>query len=341
MRRTKKRKAFGAALSIAVAALVLAACIATIIINCFVPVKYLSAYVVRAEERNADELRITFLDVAFGDCSLVELPGGKTMLIDGGNGDYDNMLSLLTLLNRRGVEKIDYLVCTSVKDEHCGGLSEVVLHKEIGAAYIPYCKNTRVTEEYHRLITALEEKDVPCITAQVGEGVSDGQNGWFFSFLSPVNSLSPNGEYAELNQSATAVNIEKASAVLWLEYGENCFLFTSDARVETLERIVTEYGLCRQLNQPYCAVDGHSVELEKCDFLTVPGHGGESNTYAPFFDLVTPRHAVVSVGENFSGYPDSAALSNVYNYASPFYTKYDGDITVVATSANYQIFKEK
>ena len=201
MKHTKKRKAFGAALGIAVAALVLAACIATIIINCFVPVKYLSAYVVRAEERNADELRITFLDVAFGDCSLVELPGGKTMLIDGGNGDYDNMLSLLTLLNRRGVEKIDYLVCTSVKDEHCGGLSEVVLHKEIGSAYIPYCKNTRVTEEYHRLITALEEKDVPCITAQVGEGVSDGQNGWFFSFLSPVNSLSPNGEYAELKRS--------------------------------------------------------------------------------------------------------------------------------------------
>lgn len=341
MKRTKKRIPLAAIVSIVITAIVVAVCIATIIINFFIPVKYLSAYVVRAEERNTEELRMTFLDVGFGDCILVELPGGKVMLIDGGNGDYDNMLSLLTLLNKRGVDSIDYLVCTSVKDEHCGGLAEVVRYKNIGQAYIPYCKNTRVTEEYHELITALEDRDIPCITAEVSKGVVDEENGWFMSFLSPVNSLSPEGEYADLNESATNENKEKASAVLWLEYGENAFLFTSDARVETLERITTEYELSELVDQPYCEIGGHAVELEKCDLVTVPCHGGESNTYAPFYDLITPEHAVISVGENFSGYPSSSALSDVYNHTSPYYTKYDGDITVVATSSNYQIFKEK
>lgn len=341
MKAKKKRISAAAAISVAFAALIVAASIALIIVNCFVPVKYLSAYVVRAEDRNEEELRITYLDVGFGDCALAELPGGKTMLIDGGNGDYDNMLSVLTLLNRRGVEKIDYLVCTSVKDEHCGGLSEVVRYKEIGEAYIPYCRNTRVTEEYHEFISLLEEKDISCTTAQVGEGQADDENGWFFSFLSPVNSLSPDGEYADLNESATNVNIEKASVVMWLEYGENAFLFTSDARVETLERITTEYELCKLLNQPYCEVGGHSPKLEECDVVTVPAHGGENNTFAPFYDLISPAHAVVSVGKNFADYPSSSALSDVYNYTSPYYTDYDGDITVVATSLNYQIFKEK
>lgn len=313
-------------------------CAAIIILNIFIPVRYLSAYLVPREETEEGQLKLKFVDVGFGDCAFAVLPDGRTMLIDGGNGDYENMLAVLSAINACGADRIDYLVCTSVKEEHCGGLAEVLKYKQVGTAYIPYCANTRITEEYHSFINALAESGAQLRTAQAGEGVVG--DGYFFSFLSPVNSASPTGEYALLNSDATAENIERASAVLWLEYGENAFLFTSDARRETLERITREYEQCKELSQPFCAVGGNAVVLEKCDLVTVPAHGGRNNTYAPFYDLITPRDGVVSVGENFAGYPDMSALSDIYAYAQPYYTRYDGTITVTADKTDYTIEKE-
>ncbi|MDE7214431.1 MAG: hypothetical protein K2N68_01150, partial [Clostridia bacterium] len=57
---------------------------AILITNAFIPVKYLSAYCVAADKNKQDDLRVTFLNVGHGDCTLVEFPDGKTLLIDGG-----------------------------------------------------------------------------------------------------------------------------------------------------------------------------------------------------------------------------------------------------------------
>lgn len=77
------------------------------------------------------EMRIHFLDVGQGDATFIELPDGKTALIDGGNGAEENNLSMLRYLNALKVKKIDYLVATHADFDHCGGLVEVVRYKEI------------------------------------------------------------------------------------------------------------------------------------------------------------------------------------------------------------------
>ena len=41
----------------------------------------------------AHEARVSFIDVGQGDCALVELPSGGTILIDGG-GTYDNRFDI-------------------------------------------------------------------------------------------------------------------------------------------------------------------------------------------------------------------------------------------------------
>ena len=339
LRKMKKVKSFGKkSAAIITTSIVVALCIAVMVVNIFIPVRYLSAYFVARAQREQGYLTVTFADVGFGDCILAELPDGKTMLIDGGNGDYQNTLEVLTLLNSKNVDTIDYLVCTSVKDEHCGGLAEILKYKQAGRAYIPDCTNTRVTEEYHSFVTALEEQGVETRIAQAGEGVAG--DGYFFSFLSPSNGAAGDNEYALLNQSATSDNIDRASAVLWLQYGDNCFLFTSDANEDTLARIVTEYRQCVQLLQPFCPVGDNEVELEKCDVVSVPAHGGKNGAYAPFYDLISPSEAVVSVGENFSECPDNAAMSVVCAYVQPMYTCYDGTITITADKYEYIVDKE-
>lgn len=308
---------------------------AVLITNAFIPVKYFSAYCVKGRGNTEGTMRVSFIDVGFGDSALIELPDGKTALIDGGNGAYSNELHLLRFLNSRNVSVIDYLICTSVKNEHCGGLAEILKYKKVRCAYVPYCKNTRITDGYHAFISELERKNIPVSYACMGEGVC-GEN-YFLTFLAPFNYLNPLGAYAALNDNPTAANIESASAVVWLKYGSTAFAFTSDIRADGLKTILTEYENARAVDEPFCKVGDFSVRLEDCKVVTAPAHAGANNTHAPWYDFIKPEQALVSVGKNFSDYPSQKALSDVSAYCKPLITSETGDITFTVGIDGYTV----
>ena len=312
-------------------------CAALLITNIFVPVKYLSAYFVSSKNRVEGELRVNFLNVGFGDSALVELPDGKVMLIDGGDGAYSHELSLLKYLNSRGVDTIDYLICTSIKDEHCGGLKEIVKYKTVKKAFIPYCTNTRINDEYHAFVAALKDKKVAYEYAGVGKGYCNKDYDLFFTFLSPVSESSPGSEYSDMNSSPTAANIEKASVVTWLQYGDTAFAFTSDARGETLKSIADKYEAGKLLEEPFCEIEGYSVKLEGCDVLTVPAHGGPNGSNSSWYKLTNPRCAIVSVGSNFADYPSVSGLADICKYVEPLFTNEKGNIVIKATAQDFTL----
>lgn len=328
-------------ITIIIASVLILVCVAIIIVNIFIPIRYFSAYCVGREEREQGVLRVTYVDVGFGDCTVAELPDGKVMLIDSGNGEYNNVLSVLKVLNGRSIDVIDYLVCTSVKSEHCGGFSELLKYKKVLNAFIPKCNNTRITDDYHSFITALEKQGAETCVACVGEGVAEEEHGYFFTFLSPVTVLSPESEYVALNKNPTAENIENASVITWLQYGETAFAFTSDVGKDVLKRVTVEYDFCKQIGQPFCAVGDRSVKLEDCDVVSVAGHGGADNTYAPWFDVCKPERAIISVGANFASYPSLISMADATAYAKAHYTMYGGNITVRSTAEKYDVWEEK
>ena len=102
-RRLTKKQIISIAFSLFVAFSV----IVLLILNAFIPVKYLSAYTVDKDFNVKGQTRVSFLDVGFGDSTLIELPDGKVVLIDGGNGTYTNNIKLLKGLNKRGIDEID------------------------------------------------------------------------------------------------------------------------------------------------------------------------------------------------------------------------------------------
>jgi len=87
--------------------------------------------------RSSPALRVTFLDVGQGDSMLVEFPGRKKFLVDGG-GTPDSSFDIgeqvvSPFLWRRGIKRLDYLVLTHAHPDHLNGLVAVA-------------KNFRVTE---------------------------------------------------------------------------------------------------------------------------------------------------------------------------------------------------
>ena len=310
-------------------AVVIALFVSLVITNIFIPVKYITAYMVAAGQRQKGVLTVTFIDVGYGDCTLCELPDGKVLLIDGGDGSYPNNLAVLSKLNSRGIDRIDYLFCTSVLGEYCGGLPEIMRYKSVGKIFMPALKNTYITEEYRAFASAAEQSGAEIAYSCFGQG-ERGED-YFFTVLSPSSPQNPQGFYARLDSSATAENMLNASAVIWLEYAGASFAFTSSAGSEALGQIVTNYEAVTSTGGEYAPM-GEGIDITHCSVASVPGHGSGECTNARWYDLINPSSAVISVGETYSGYPSAQALADVGSCASPVLTSVHGDITFTVTA---------
>ena len=71
------------------------------------------------------DLRIYFVDVGQGDCTVIQTPHGKNIIIDGGEGgesskyDYGKNVVLPYLLDRK-IWKIDYMIISHFDSDHVG-----------------------------------------------------------------------------------------------------------------------------------------------------------------------------------------------------------------------------
>lgn len=334
----KRRKKLSKKLLVTVitACIAAAVSVALLITNTFIPVKYLSAYCVSADKNQEGDLRISFLNVGHGDCTLVEFPDGKTLLIDGGNGRYNNNLAVLRRLNSCGVDGIDYLVCTSVRGENCGGLSEVLRYKSVGTVYMPFCANTHITSEYHgfcEAVKAASDNGTQVKYCEYGEGVFT--NGYGFCFLSPSVYDNPEGEYADLNKTPSNANIANASAVIWLECGNSSFLFLGNLLADKQKE------LCEIYKAGMLDVNGKIIDLPSCNVVKVANHGDKASACAELYDLILPEAAIISVGENARGCPDNSVVSDVLSRNAKLYrTDFDGTVTVKVSGDNRGIYKE-
>ncbi|MDE6441718.1 MAG: MBL fold metallo-hydrolase [Clostridia bacterium] len=277
--------------------------LALIITNIFVPVKYLFSYMVTRNSRAPQGvMRVRFVDVGYGDCSIVELPDGKNMLIDAGNGDGTNQTRILKLLNKSGIDNIDYLICTSINGEQCGGLAEILKYKSVGKVYSSYCRNVYATEEYASFISALNSQRITATVIEQGLIVY-GEAGYKFTFLSPQSMQTPDGEYAKLNEnSSDRTLMNNASAVMWLEYAGTSIVFTSDAGSQTLSKLCDDYIV---------APDKFKIEFPECDIITVAGHGGKDHLGRAFYELTSPDTAIISVGKNAYGSPSDSCIADL------------------------------
>ncbi|MBQ8322778.1 MAG: MBL fold metallo-hydrolase [Clostridia bacterium] len=244
-------------------------------------------------KREDGELRIHFLDVGQGDATIVELPDGKTMLIDGGDAASSTENTVLRYLNALEIDTIDYLLVTHADSDHCGSLDKVLEFKTVKRAFVPRTTET-VNDEYAEFYAALLKEGCEIAYSQNGIqlGATESETPYRLSFLSPSAYGEEKTEEAESNAT---------SAVVWLDYNGVSTLFTGDAPKEVEERLVRSDRLG--------LLDNLGVELDSTEILKVAHHGSADSTSSDFLSYLHVRTAVISCGENnVYGHPTAEVL---------------------------------
>lgn len=295
---------------------------AILITNIFIPLKYLSSYInISLDKLQKGEMRISFLDVGEGDCTLLELPNGKVALFDGGNGSYNNQLKIFKKLNSFKIDKIDYLFCTSSVKKRCGGLAEIAKYKKIDKVFAPIYKNYGITEDYRNFRKEVKNKRAVVNECVYGAGEYNEEYGYCFYVLSP-ETVSSDSEYNGVNSSS-----------VWISYGGVSVLLLGDLKTSDLKNLYDSYTLTG------FEIDGHGIKLEECNIVKAANGGKESGACALLYDLIQAETAIISTNKE----PDLAVLADLEAYANGniYRTDKNGTVTLTISDGTYNIKKER
>lgn len=96
---------------------------------------------------------VSILDVGQGDSTLIQVPGGATILIDGGPGS-----EVIDRLRESGVTRLDAVILTHPHADHLGGLDKVLNDYPVSAFYDSGFANA--SPAYRDLLKLVESKGI-------------------------------------------------------------------------------------------------------------------------------------------------------------------------------------
>lgn len=241
-------------------------------------------------------LTVTVLDVGQGDSILIEAPSGKRMLIDGSERHMGERV-IVPYLRKRGISKLDLVVLTHPHEDHVGGLPAVL--EKIKVDTVLDSGFNYKSQSYRRFLSLIKRNKVKYQLARAGQNINFGQGAM-------AKILHPTLPFQE--------NVNNASIVMRLKYGNFSMMLTGDNEEEGEEQILELF--------PSSALAS--------TILKAGHHGSRTSTSPEFLDAVNPKIAVISCGRrNKFRHPHGVTLNRLKVRGIKTYrTDLDGAITI-------------
>ena len=260
------------------------------------------------------KLVIRFLDVGQGDCELLQLPEGQTILIDSG----DRGAPTVSLLRSYGVRSIDLAIATHPHSDHIGEMRDVMRAFRVREFWDSgFNHPTRVYED---MLQEIKDRAISFKLPKRGETKTFGKVS--LEVLHP-RAVPPDQEP------------NNASVVVRIDYGQKRFLFTGDAEVS---KTPSDKSAWQQM------FDGGREKL-KADLLKAAHHGSSNGTDETVLDAVQPAIVTISckAGNDYHHpQPGFVRLMNNRRATVRFLrTDLEGTITVISDGRSLEVQSER
>ena len=220
-----------------------------------------------------DDLRVTMIDVGHGNATLLELPYGQTMLVDGG-GFPDNRLFdvgesiVAPLLWRKKIRTVDTLVLSHANSDHLNGLIYIADHFHVKQVWLNH--ESADTFGYRMFMETIKKNHIhlPAYRDIIGAHAINGAR---------IDILYPPADFHDKNKTETWRNLDNDSLVLKASLGHISFLFPGDIKAPAEYNLVSTIG-----------------NRLKCTVLLAPHHGSKTSSTQRFLEKVAPEVVVIS-----------------------------------------------
>lgn len=298
------------------------------------------------------EGEVHFLDVGQGDAAYIRTPEGKRLLLDGGGtfayrkqgeewkerrDPYEiGRKTIVPLLKRRGVHRLDYMVISHEDADHIGGLQAVLEEIPVGA--IVFNGTVKSGPYAEKLLRTALEKRIPLIPAYQGQSLRVDKH-THIEVLSPFREEGSGIVRAEKQNGETLVCVLSMFGSRMLFAGD----IDSGMEREILERLSDAPGSpagrvpkgAAECSPDVQGCGNTSWETEKTapvgdtpagrvaavfsaiDVLKVAHHGSQGSTSEEWLHYWKPKLAVISVGaHNVYGHPGAGTLERLKSAGS-------------------------
>ncbi|MBW1846364.1 MAG: DNA internalization-related competence protein ComEC/Rec2 [Deltaproteobacteria bacterium] len=235
-----------------------------------------------------DDLRVTIIDVGQGSSALLEIPGGQTVLIDGG-GFSDNSYFDIgervvgPFLWRKKIKTVDTIILSHPNSDHLNGLIYIAKHFNVKNVWTN--GETASTFGYQTFMEVIKEQE---INIPVFEKLSRKTilNGVILEIIYPEN------DFLSKRETDRWRNRNNNSLVLRAKFGSTSIIFPGDLEARA------EIDLA--------SIKGNDL---KSTILVSPHHGSKSSSSNIFLDKIEPDYVIISSGwRNRFGFPHPKIL---------------------------------
>lgn len=244
------------------------------------------------------DLSIHYIDVGQADSILIQNKE-YNMLIDGGNNE-DGPLLVKYIKEELNINKLDYVVGTHPHEDHIGGLDDIINNINVKEVYLPEAMTT--TKTFEDVLDSIANNNLEITVPTIGEKFTLGEM-----------------EFEVLYTGTGKKDLNEASIILKMNFGNHTYLFTGDT-TEEVEKTILDKDI-------------------NIDILKVAHHGSKYSSCNEFLNIATPTHAIISAGEDNSyGHPEPETLTRLKKHTNNIYiTKDLGTIILTSDGTNIKI----
>ena len=244
-------------------------------------------------------VEVHFIDVGQGDSIYIKTPTQDILIDAGERGD-----TVVEYLNSQNVDELELVIGTHPHSDHIGGLVNVFREIPVKEVMDPGIVHTSKTFEDY--LTLIDEKNMIFTVVRAGTKRTY-DDGAILEILSPSNP----GED----------NLNDASIVARLTYGDISLLLTGDAEVPSEKKMLDA---------------GYQL---KSTVLKAGHHGSVTSTSDDFLKAVSPETVIIMCGtDNSYGHPHKETLEKLEKAEiDVFRTDLHGTIVLETNGMDYDI----